>query len=758
MKTKWMIIPAMILAWGCAQELETNSTYIEGEFTLYASSGEQETKTVLQQDGSISWSPADCINVFYGNKSGRFTSTNAEVASSAEFTGSLGAFTLDGVTEFVAAYPYSESNSVSGTTLSLTLPAEQTAVEGTFDDNLFICVAKSKDYNLHFYNVCGGVKFSLARDGIKKVVFKGKNGAHLAGLLTVNFASDGIPQVSRISNGKPAITLIAPNGGTFKKGSWYYLVIAPQILSQGYTMEFYTDELVETITSDSSVTILRSTWGVLKDIGTDSSSVPVPEAVDLGLSVKWANLNLGARAVNDYGDYYSWGETEPNKSSFTWSNYKWGNPDSGFTKYSPEQGITTLDPEDDAAVQRLKGNWRMATIDEFNELLTECQWEKVNLDGVLCYKVSRNGQFIYFPAYPGYYDGGLVELGVNGYYWSSTILTSDWKWAQNLWFKGGIELNRGQRFFGEVIRPVYDDQVHPVTSISLNEPSIRLRVGSSVTLYASFIPVNATDRRVKWSSSNNSVAIVSSKGEVTGVSVGSATVTVTTVDGGFAASCDVTVKENSPIPEVVDLGLTSKLKWASFNLGATKPEEYGDYFAWGETDPYYRSLDPLEWCPGKEDGYSWSSYRYYDNGVTKYIPQLSDGLSPDGKHALEPKDDAATVILGENWRMPTLKDFDELFSSCSYEWKSENGINYLKLQGRNGNYIILPASGYIDGVTRSTLPTNVVIYWSKEMYYYYLPAQAGSYLFSSIDDSYYHDRYSLPRRMGCPIRAVYDDK
>ena len=311
MKTKWMIIPVVALALGCTREIDTNVTYVNGEFSLYATSGENETRTVLQQDGRVFWSPSDCINVFYGDMSGKFTSTNSEVSSSAEFTGSLGTFVLDGETEFKAIYPYSEGNIVTGDTFNLSLPSEQVAVEGTFADDLFINVAKSKDYNLHFYNVCGGVKFSLARDDIKKVVFRGNNGEVLAGRLTVEFVTEQIPSVSNVDNGKTSVTLVAPNGGTFRKGAYYYIVLVPQVLQQGYTMELYADELVETISSDSSAPVRRSAWGVLKDL---APLEPVEfEAIDLGLpsGLKWANMNLGASRPEEYGDYYAWGEIDP---------------------------------------------------------------------------------------------------------------------------------------------------------------------------------------------------------------------------------------------------------------------------------------------------------------------------------------------------------------------------------------------------------------------------------------------------------------
>ena len=321
MKTKWMLIPVVALALGCTRELDTQTIAVEGDITLYATSGEPGTKTALQQDGSIFWSPGDRISVFYGDKSGMFESTNTAEAAAAEFRGSLEDFTLDGTTEFVAAYPYSPDNGYSENTLSMNLPTVQMAEKKTFVRGVFLSVAKSKDQNLYFYNVCGGVKFTLNRGDITKVVFRGNNGEILSGRLAVEFSSDGSPIITDITEGTDFVTLIAPSKRTLDAKCPYYLVIAPQTLTKGYTMELYAGEqLVDTITSESPVTIRRSVWGVLKDLGTEV--IVEPEMVDLGLSVQWATFNLGATRPEQTGYYYAWGETEP-KWEFSWANWKW---------------------------------------------------------------------------------------------------------------------------------------------------------------------------------------------------------------------------------------------------------------------------------------------------------------------------------------------------------------------------------------------------------------------------------------------------
>ena len=129
----------------------------------------------------------------------------------------------------------------------------------------------------------------------------------------------------------------------------------------------------------------------------------------------------------------------------------------------------------------------------------------------------------------------------------------------------------------------------------------------------------------------------------------------------------------------VDLGLS--VKWATCNVGASQPEEYGDYFAWGETQP--------------TDYYDWSTYKYgsYDS-LTKYNTDSSFG-TVDNKTTLEMSDDAAHANWGGSWRMPTEAERDELLEQCTWTWTTQNGVNGYKVTSKkNGNSIFLPAAGY----------------------------------------------------------------
>ena len=231
-----------------------------------------DTKTVRLEDGSVVWSPVDKISLFYGkgtNGGSIFTSQNTELTSLAEFKGRLdgvsgGGELYVGNNYFWGVYPYSASNACDGNTVTTTLPAFQTAEEGTFASNLFPTIARSKGLELAFYNICGGVKFSVSRSDITSVRFKGNSGENLAGTFKVKFNETGKPEVTEVEGGKNEVTVSAPGGGTFEAGKYYYIVLLPTQLSGGFTMTFRTAEMKEGIyVRTDDIAVERSTFGVL---------------------------------------------------------------------------------------------------------------------------------------------------------------------------------------------------------------------------------------------------------------------------------------------------------------------------------------------------------------------------------------------------------------------------------------------------------------------------------------------------------------
>ncbi len=172
---------------------------------------------------------------------------------------------------------------------------------------------------------------------------------------------------------------------------------------------------------------------------------------------------------------------------------------------------------------------------------------------------------------------------------------------------------------------------------------------------------------------------------------------------------------NNTIPGAVDLGLTSGLKWATCNVGATAPEEYGDYFAWGETEPYYSSQDPLTWKDGKTS-YDWPSYKWCNGdefSMTKYCTESYNG-TVDNKTVLEMDDDAAHANWRGSWRMPTDAEWAELLDECTWTWTTQNGVNGMLVTGPNGNSIFLPAAGS-RGSTRLFYARSYGYYWSSSL-------------------------------------------
>jgi hypothetical protein len=167
--------------------------------------------------------------------------------------------------------------------------------------------------------------------------------------------------------------------------------------------------------------------------------------------------------------------------------------------------------------------------------------------------------------------------------------------------------------------------------------------------------------------------------------------------------------------ECVDLGL--KVKWATCNVGAEKPEDYGDYFAWGDTTTYYKPGYAQEnpqnhWKEEYIDsyydeiyGYEWTSYKYnigdYDNNFIKYSTEgmmgnLGYNGFLDNLTTLVPDDDVAHAKWGGDWRMPTIEDYYELVNNCDCEWTTQNGVNGLKVTSRKDSSlsIFLPAAGF----------------------------------------------------------------
>ncbi|MBQ9548389.1 MAG: hypothetical protein IJV01_04425 [Bacteroidales bacterium] len=213
------------------------------------------------------------------------------------------------------------------------------------------------------------------------------------------------------------------------------------------------------------------------------------DVVDLGLSVKWRSWNMGATKPEEYGDYYAWGETEPNymdghsqdnpcinwrdgKTGYTWGSYKWCNgTDSSMTKYCTNRSYgsvdnkTVLDPEDDVAHVKLGGKWRTPTDAEWTELRNSCTWTWTrNYNGtgvagriVTSKKTGYTDKSIFLPAAGCRYNTNLCDVGSNGGYWSSSLNTGSPYCACEVFFdSGGVYSGSSHRYAGSSVRPVME--------------------------------------------------------------------------------------------------------------------------------------------------------------------------------------------------------------------------------------------------------------------------------------------------------------
>ncbi|MBQ8722453.1 MAG: fimbrillin family protein [Paludibacteraceae bacterium] len=229
------------------------------------------------------------------------------------------------------------------------------------------------------------------------------------------------------------------------------------VVTEEYKIEFFVTEVKdwgENIELDATINEKAEnpeTPGVLS--GMENGH----EWVDLGLSsgLKWATCNVGATTPEEYGDYFAWGEVEI-KEAYGWGTYKFGT-ENNYTKYNSNDNKTVLDPEDDAAHVNWGGAWRMPTDVELGELFDNCIWDWIvcanNTEG---YQATSkiNGRSIFFPATGQYLGGEVINSGVAGYYWTSTLNLYNYAFRLVMQDNPFISWSSDERKKGFSVRPV----------------------------------------------------------------------------------------------------------------------------------------------------------------------------------------------------------------------------------------------------------------------------------------------------------------
>ena len=398
------------------------------------------------------------------------------------------------------------------------------------------------------------------------------------------------------------------------------------------------------------------------------------EYVDLGLpsGTMWATCNVGAMKPEEFGDYYAWGETTE-KNTYSWSTYLDGKMKSEYdcgTNKDALNGVTDIaGTQYDAAKANWGGTWHMPTKGQQDELRNECYWvwtENYNtttgIKGYIVYKAKSSSDkgvktdeydtssssyklsdaHIFLPAAGAFIDDSSVAELLNanwgGCYWSSS-LTDHWGRAWYVSFNSdNVSNSNGGRS--------YDFYGH----------NIGRYVGQSV--------------RAVCGSGN--------------------------ADSNDNTSAGTTGTEDGH--DYVDFGLPSGTKWATCNVGAENPRNYGDYYAWGETT--------------EKNTYSWNTY--LDGRITSESDCGTDKDAFKGVTDISGTQyDAAKANWGGKWRMPTYEQWHELNHECYWVWTKNYSSSHM------AGYIIYKAKKSDDKGRRDLTPSA---YYSLSDAHIFLPA------------------------------------
>ena len=423
------------------------------------------------------------------------------------------------------------------------------------------------------------------------------------------------------------------------------------------------------------------------------------EYVDLGLpsGTLWATCNVGATKPEESGDDFAWGEVE-SKSEYSRENYKWC--DGQFyqlTKYCNDSiygkvdNKTILELCDDVANVKWGGTWRMPTNEEQWELINDSYttWTWINKYRVRGYKVTSkvNGNSIFLPA-----------AGSDGYYWSSSLSNSYYAFSLIFGLDSVHSYCSIYRCGGQSVRPVL--RVEFTLSFVPNGGQGEMPAVVKPFKQAFTLPTCTFSRDgyefIGWNTQPDGTGEKYEDGD---------TIYLSTNTALYAQWKEIPTKENMHNGhEYVDLGLPSGTLWATCNVGATKPEEYGDYFAWGEVEPRRQFLSKK---------YKWLKRK--DIGFTKYCNGTSFGVI-DNKINLDIEDDAAYVNWGGDWRIPINTELEELRTNCTWTWKTQKGVNGYEVSSKtNSNRIFLPAAGFRYGKKLNNADSDGY-YWSCLLY------------------------------------------
>ena len=425
----------------------------------------------------------------------KFTTTAATGAATATFAGTVAS---GGELGTYAVYPYSVSHKfTSATALTYNLPAtyiynkvESKIFSKTADDKTTYpenstnipLVGKITDGNIAFKHIGGLAVIRIDKMPAASGTLTVTADQQLSGDFTIaDLSADDLQIVTASSSYNNKVTFTFSEATTTGAGVFYLPLATGDYTNVKITIAYgESNSTTQTIPygslsvarqSVTAIPLSTDSKGNLRYIVTNSDgsyTINGHKFVDLGLSVLWAETNIGAEKAEDYGNYYAWGEVTAfdeqtasgKKTNYSWSTYKWTNDNgSSFTKYTTD-GKTVLDKEDDAAYVNWGSSCRMPTEAEIDELTNtaNCNWVWLSDkkgSTVTSLKTDYTNNSIFLPA-SGFRDGeDYGSQGDSGYYWSSSLNPYLSYCAYDLYFNSCNQGSYGgYRYFGFAVRPV----------------------------------------------------------------------------------------------------------------------------------------------------------------------------------------------------------------------------------------------------------------------------------------------------------------
>ena len=760
---------AIALVTSCSTKEVDFQTPIRDDVVFYAAleqPAEDGTKVYANEDLLLRWTADDRVSIFNKvtyNQEYRFTGETGDNGGSFSKVGDEFA-TGNAIPHVVSVYPYQNSTKISeDENLTIELPAEQLYADNTFGLGANTMVSVTSDNLLQYKNVGGYLVIKLYGEGVSvsSITLKGNNGEKLAGKASVAMPLDGTPSLVLANDASDEITLVCDLpvelGTSADESKDFWFVVPPVSFSKGFSITVFGDGGVFEKTTTKSITIERNNLSKMSPIEVTLShpnsvifytssdgEIVSPQFEDaFGANIVYNKYINGIGIISFDGEVTSIGSYAfsdcSNLSSVTLPKSVTSIGYAAFLRCGNLTSVTIPDSvtEIGASAFVLSGLTSVFIPDSVTSLedtaFTNCEnlasfsGKYASSDGRY---ISDNGRLISFaPAGLSSYSipESITSIGNSAFYYCRYLSSVE---IPNSVTSIGISAFAATALTSVLIPS-------SVTSIGVNAFGLCWAM-NSITLEAT-IPPSANG----WMF-DASVSFI--------IFVPASSVEAYRSAEGWCEYAD-RIQAIPSVPEAVDLGLS--VKWASFNIGATKPEESGDLYAWGDSELYYVRLDPLTWKDGKEAGYAYLSYKWCMgdfNTLTKYCTDPDffgyNGFA-DGKTVLDLEDDAAHVVLGGNWRMPTDAEWTELREKCTWTWTTQNSVRGRLVTGRNGNSIFLPAAGYRNN-------TDL-----------YEVGSCGSYWSSSLDTdnsefawaiSFYSNainRGSVDRCDGFSVRPVY---